>query len=329
MNKSIFLTAALSILALAGCHQSEEPHSEGSDRTLMLTARMPQETESRLALAADGKSLKLTWDKTSDKLLLNFKYNGTYYRSSECPITAVSADGKTATFAVTIPAEIPAGATFDLYGVHQKLSNWRPNDGGYFQKVEIPNNVYEFESNEDDCITLDKMGTADNGIIRPMIYFAKTGVTAATLGTLQFKHTGWVVALHFKNNTGAEMPMPLYIQLKAPSDTFYNGYHGTNRFYFNPETQAFTSSSWKDKIYFKINKYSWLPYSGQKIPAGEERIFYRWVVSSTLDIPPLKGNVYIDSDNETATMTPARTVQVGKVYHIYTKWDGTKFEFGK
>lgn len=328
------MTAALSLLTLAGCNQSEEPRPEAGNRTLMLTARMPQEPENRLALTADGKNLKLTWDKTSDKLLLNFKYNGTYYRSGECPITRVSADGKVATFAVTIPAEIPADATFDLYGVHQKLCNWSSNDGGFFQRITPTNNEYLIEGSEEACITLDKMGTNEKGIIRPMIYCAKTGVTAATLGTLQFQHTGWVVALHFKNNTGAEMEMPCYINLKSRlSDAiFYNGFHSTEDVYFNPETKVFHSSgTWKTSIHFEINSsgYTWLPYYGQKIGAGEEKIFYRWVVSSTLDIPALEGEVYITSNNTTATKTPVRTVQVGKIYHIYTKWDGTKFEFGK
>lgn len=341
MKQKIFFLAALALVA-ASCAKNEiDAPAQEQGRTLTLAATLPGEPndpETRLALQTDDATphgLLLKWSE-GDKLYLNFKHGGTFYRI-DAPIVpgSISANGKTASFTITVPEEIPTGVPFDLYGVHQKVSTWGENDGGYFEKGQN-NNVYVCENSEEECITLDKMGGAQNGIARPVLTFKQTNITAATIAPIAFEHRGWMMALHFKNTSEAEIDLPRKLEFRyrsaSASSFIYNGYHGleTVKIDLDNDAVSASSSSWDSKacVYFTINKYSWLPLSGKKLGAGQTIVLYRWAISTpAIDKMYATGIISgADRDSQNSPdgkFLPAKTVEKGKVYHTYMTWDGT------
>lgn len=277
----------------------------------------------------------MKWEN-AEKLYLNFKYNETFYRTN-APIVpeSISADGTKASFTVTIPTEIPEGATFDLYGVYQKESTWDENNGGYFEKGEN-NNVYICENREEECITLDKMGSTQTGIARPVLTFKQTGITASTIAPIALEHRGWMMALHFKNISGAEINLPEYINFEyatEPTASFiYNGFIGRQEVKIDFDNGTISNTNSYEGtmrcVWFATEKYSWLPLYGQKLGAGETVVLYRWLIS-TSDIAKMHALIFYPGAATYTTISPdgkflpAKTVENGKVYHTYMTWDGT------
>lgn len=340
MKKTLFTLAALAMI-MVSCTQDNIEIEAQENRTFTISAAMPEandDAQTRVSLTPDAETgdygLDLKWEE-GDKLMLCFEQDGTYYHN-DAPIVAstISADGKTAQFAITIPTEIPTDATFNLYGVYQKTNTWTETNGGYFKEGT---KLYELENSEEQCITLDKLGFTGTGKARPMLYFSQTNIensSTPAFATFNLQHSGWMMALHFKNSSGGEMDMPVSLRLDNPQGTkwAWNGY-GNNTIYFNVSTQAFSyesSTIERDRtLWFNINEYNWLPLYGQKLAAGESIVVYRWVASLP-DVPQLRGEATFRGSvkPETSTRTAARTVTNGKVYHIGLIWDGTDLTWG-
>ena len=340
MRKILYTLAVLAMI-MASCTQDNLETEQEDNRTFIVSAAMPEtndDAQTRVSLTPNAESgyygLDLKWEE-DDKLMLCFEQDGTYYHN-DAPIVAstISTDGKTAQFAITIPTEIPADATFNLYGVYQKTNTWSATNGGYFI---ADSKTYELENGEEQCITLNEIGSTEKGKARPMLYFSQTNIVNSsepTFAPFNLQHSGWMMALHFKNSSGGEMDMPVSLRLDNPQGTkwAWNGY-GNNTIYFNVSTQAFSyESSTKERdrtLWFNINEYSWLPLYGQKLAAGESIVVYRWVASLP-DVPQLRGEAIFRGSVEpkTSTRTAARTVTNGKVYHIGLIWDGTDLTWG-
>lgn len=340
MKKTLFTLAALAMI-MVSCTQDNLEIEAQENRTFTISAAMPEandDAQTRVSLTPDAESghygLDLKWE-ADDKLLLCFEQDGTYYHN-DAPIvgSSISNNGKSAQFTITVPSEIPTSATFSLFGVYQKENTWTATNGGYFKDGSM---LYELENGEEQCITLDKMGSSEKGIARPMLYFSQANIENSSepaIALINLKHSGWMMALHFKNSSGAEIDMPVTLKLDNPQGTkwAWNGYHGNNTIYFNVSTQAFSyeSSTERDRtLWFTINEYNWLPLYGQKLAAGESIVVYRWVASLP-DVPQLRGgatfrgNIY----PETSTNMPSKTVTKGNVYHIGLIWDGADLTWG-
>ena len=340
MKKFNFILAALVMLAAGGCSKQEfkEAVQQNNTRIITINASLPSvDSQTRTTLAQDGEGLVMKWENT-DKLYLNFKYGGNFYRA-DAPIKAasISSDKRQASFTVTLPSAIPDGAAFDLYGVYQKESTWGENDGGYFEKGKN-NNVYVFENGEEQCITLDKMGTTQSGIARPAVTFKQIGITATSMAPIVFEHLGWMMALHFKNDSGAQIDLPgnlNFIYVGESSTSFiYNDFHSSKNISIDLSSGLVSkgSTEWGKKAYvrFTINDYSfnWLPLYGEKLGAGETIVLYRWLIS-TPNIDKMYGDGYISGNfiltdsSPDGKYLPAKTVEKGKVYHTYMTWNGT------
>ena len=314
MKKFNFIRAALVMLAAGGCSKQEfkEAVQQNNPRIITINASLPSvDSQTRTTLAQDGEGIVMKWENT-DKLYLNFKYGGNFYRA-DAPIKAasISSDKRQASFTVTLPSAIPDGAAFDLYGVYQKESTLNEHNGGYFEKGKN-NNVYVFENGEEGCITLDKMGTTQSGIARPAVAFKRIGITATTMAPIVFEHLGWMMALHFKNDSGAQIDLPGNLSFRyiaMPSTSFiYNGFHISQD--------------------VSIDLSNWLPLYGEKLGAGETIVLYRWLIS-TPNIDKMYGDGYISGNfiltdsSPDGKYLPAKTVEKGKVYHTYMTWNGT------
>ena len=341
MKKTLF-TLALLAMIMVSCTQDNLEIEAQENRTFTVSAAMPEandDAQTRVSLTPDAESgsygLELKWEN-DDKLMLCFDHDGTYYHIDASIVpSSISNNGKSAQFTITIPTEIRANETFNLYGVYQKENTWTETNGGYFKDGTM---LYELENSEEESITLDKMGSYGNGIARPMLYFSQANIENSSepaIAPINLKHSGWMMALHFKNSSGVEMDMPVSLRLDNPQGTewAWNGYHGNNTIYFNVSTQAFSYSSSSIErertLWFNINEYDWLPLYGQKLAAGKSIVVYRWVASLP-DVPQLEGGATFrgNAKPETPTRTDARTVTNGKVYHIGLIWDGTDLTWG-
>jgi len=166
-----------------------------------------------------------------------------------------------------------------------------------------------------------------------MLYFEKKDITNSDnpdIGTIKLIHAGWIMAIHFKNNTSGEIDLPEYIAFgKDNVNWVFNGdwyYVGTTSFDFSNHIFSYSISSTQGWLYLNINEDNNSPLYGNRLARGASIIFYRWVASGT-SIPALDGDIWFpnwDSDTN-SSMIPARTITYGKTYHVYTTWDGTNF----
>ena len=331
-------TLALLAMIMVSCTQDNLEIEAQENRTFTVSAAMPEandNAQTRVSLTPDAESgsygLELKWEE-GDKLMLCFEKDGTYYHNDASIVPrSISNNGKSAQFTITIPTEIPANETFNLYGVYQKTDT-RDNNGGYFKEGTM---LYELEDSEEECITLDKMG-GGKGIARPMLYFSQANIENSSepaIAPINLKHSGWMMALHFKNSSGVEMDMPVSLRLDNPQGTkwAWNGIHSTKDIYFDVSTQAFSYESSTERertLLFAINEFNWLPLYGQKLAAGESIVFYRWVASHA-DVPQLRGEATFRGNifPKTSTNISPKTVTNGKMYHVYSEWDGTDYKF--
>ena len=339
--------AALALIA-AGCSNEEltEAVQNGQDsnaRVITLQAAMPETTDeapaTRVTYESDGATVSgivMTWRNT-DKLQLCFKYGGNYYHKEATIIpSSISTDRKQATFTIEIPAAIPASAAFDFYAVYQQ-NRRNKSDGGCFQ-AGTPN--YQFEWGEEDNVTLDHTGSNawNNGIINSVLLYSRTNVTQAELGTLKLDlaHTGWIMVVHLTNASGAKVDFPKYVRMKYPTEPassfIWNGRQGSYAVKMDVTTRTVASyipSAGKESVYFVVNEAGYPLYRG-RLGIGSTRILYRWVVS-TPQIEQMKAEMQLtDGTTKYSTnLLPARTVQNGKVYHVFLKWDGTNLTLTK
>jgi len=266
--------------------------------TVSVTMTSPEDdAATRVSLTPDAQTphgLLLKWE-TTDKLMLCFEYNANYYHvDANIDANSISANGKSANFTFTIPTQILPGETFNLYVVYQK-TNGDGTDGGYFRSGT---KIYELEKNEKDCITLDQLSlTSQRGISRPMLYFEKTNITNTDnpdIGPIKLIHAGWIMAIHLKNITDAEIDLPDGISLGFlyfGEDWVYNGEWPDATTSFDFSNHSFSSSSTEiSDLYLSINEDASNPLYGQQLAANASIVFYRWV-ASIKNIPTLDGEI--------------------------------------
>lgn len=336
--KKLFILALLAV-ATVSCNKTEIEVPAGEERTITISASLPNDTDSRMTYESDGKTphgIRLKWE-TDDKLKLCFRYNTNYYHV-EAPIEAgsISGDGRLAKFTIALPTEIPANAKFDCYIVYQRENLWKENNGGYF----LPGTAtYMLEDNEIQGVTLDKSGPNGSGKMRPVLYHRLKNVDMSALGNLPLEHMGWIMALHLKNNTTAEIKMPPSIELtyNGPDENskIYNGkdYEGVD---FNMETLEIVNRKGNTGWYvagivYLISQYDWLPYYKKTLAAGESITYYRWVVSTPLVKPMRAESGFNNKTVRTPDYTQEKSgVTKAKVYHLYLQYNGgTSLTWGR
>ncbi len=331
MKNKLSIIAALFALILTGCAKENlETEVEPKMVTVSVTMTSPEDdVATRVSLTPDSGTphgLILKWE-TTDKLMLCFEYNANYYHVDATIVPgSISANGKSANFNFTIPTEIPSDATFNLYVVYQK-TNGDNSDGGCFR----PNTkIYDLEKYESTYITLNQPTSNNNP--RPMLYFQKRNITNTdnpAIGPITLIHAGWIVALHFKNDTTYEINLPKYIDMVLPLNNWvYNGdwpEKATTSFDFSNCTFSSSTTQTRYDLYLSINEVG-NPLHGQKLAAGAFTVFYRWVASGT-SIPGLYAEFEFPDGSGDATYPglSAKTITYGKVYHIYTVWPNFAF----
>ena len=144
-------------------------------------------------------------------------------------------------------------------------------------------------------------------------------------------------AVHLTNVSGAKVDFPKYVDMGYPTASatsfIWNGCQGSYAVKMDVTTRIVASyiPGWTGKagIYFRVNEDGYPLYRG-RLGIGSTRILYRWVVS-TPQIEQMRAKMMLPSGTLkfSTNFLPARTVQNGKVYHVFLKWDGTNLTLTK
>ncbi len=306
----------LAALVAAACTK-EAPVSE---QVIRFRVDAPATVQTKVTQESDGNTpsgLVFKWE-SDDKLCLNFEYGGSYYPvDAAIDAATISADGKEAEFTVTVPSEIPADATFNVYAIYQDEHTWTDGTNRTWNKSGSEPDVFTFSEDANQGTTLDTPGFTGSEIMRPASYGEQKNVTASTLSSFTLSHLGWVMCVHFRNKMTEEVEMPDKITFIAGSEIVAPKYSLTSGPL--PDNQTISLS---------VAEYSWSPWSGKSIAAGEEEVYYRWVCTPA-SVPELRVDVSWAPTYTSEEILPARTVTPGKVYHVYLNWDGSKVTIGK
>jgi len=333
-----FTLAALALIAF-GCTKQEQTETIQDNHTFVVTlqASMPENTDAtRATYENDGAEISgiiMKWEE-SDKLKICFKHNDVcYYKDADIVPGSISEDGRKAKFNIEVPGEISDAATFDFHAVFQRKHPYNNNCGGFFQKSTTN---FELVAEEQENVTLNQKGESGKGIINPMLLFSHKNTNKAGLAALKldFAHTGWVMALHLKNNSGKEMELPSYIRIgysdKSESSFIWNGHHSaTSKVKMDVATGAVTADApdWKSKACagFAINEGKWNPLYNGKLAAGETLVVYRWLVSTDKieKMGAFMQRKGIEEEDYSFNSLRARSVNKGKVYHVFVTWTGS------
>jgi hypothetical protein len=315
MKKILILSVVLTAL-IAGCADNKEIVEEqqtGKERTITLTASMPDEgsetapamgAETRIALTPDGKNIKLTW-QAGDQLQLCFVQGSTKVKQTVA-VSDISVDGKRATFDITIPAEITTG-TFDLYGMY---------GGGGLSDTDptiaiLPTGL---------SLAGDLTGVQDQKHV--MLKFSQTGIDVNNPSiSVTFSHLGSLFSVRLKNTSASSWDGISKIKIIADTGGWlYGGENGgvqydlvSGTFVSGPVSNNYMAFSLSSPI---------------NLPAGEEKQFWGWYPPVS-DVPSLRLEVF-SSDAilaQSSNSRPSRDASSGKSYYFYAVWDGTLLKF--
>lgn len=316
MKKILILSVVLTAL-IAGCADNKEIVEEqqtGKERTITLTASMPDEgsetapatgAEPRIALTPDGKNIKLTWQE-GDQLQLCFVQGGTTVKQM-VTVSDISVDGKRATFDITIPAEITTG-TFDLYGMY---------GGGGLSDTDptiaiLPTGL---------SLAGDLTGVQDQKHV--MLKFSQTGIDVNNPSiSVTFSHLGSLFSVRLKNTSASSWDGISKIKIIADTGQWLYG-DENGGVQYNLVSGTFVSGPVSNNyMAFKLS-------SPIKLPAGEEKQFWGWYPPVS-DVPSLRLEVLNSSDQilaQSSNSRPSRDASSGKSYYFYAVWDGTLLKF--
>ena len=355
MRRILFTFAALAML-MASCTQDnwevEQNAVANHARTLTVKATMPQSApNTRVSLEADGTTphgIVMKWEE-NDVLKLCFEYNDElFYKDATIVPSSITGDGLTAVFTIDYPVEI-GDNNFNVYGVYQKKGeDYFPEGYEHLNdahaRFEEGTKNYILNVVEEMGTTLDENSYGDNQLMtHPMLYFSQENIS--TITSIDLQHSGWMIALHFKN-TSTDPIFPSFFNLfyeAHETNKVWNGLHSDFEVKFNVGDKTFSSNHletydwwWGDAedpySYLQFNNFMY-GYSFGEVDPNEEIVFYRWLVSENLDFNGFTGQmVYNDASynrivEQAYADLPGKAVQEGNVYHMYTEWDGREFKF--
>jgi len=251
--------------------------------------------------------------EATDWIRFWFEWGSTVKVSLNVTPNSISPDGKTAQFTITIPEEIPDGATFNLYVGYGNAYSGRYGEASL-----------SMGSWEEQYVDLE-----GEHKIRPMLYHSQKGIVnseAPVINNINLQHTGWIMAFHYKNSSDVEINYPYWLRFTSADATAWTWNGGNNPAYekfFDLSTGTHDNDK-GNELTFNIQEN----YFSSRLAPGATRTFYRWVTSE-LNVPEL---VITDIDaggypRPLPSNIRARTVENGKIYHLYVEWDGTNLEF--
>jgi len=311
MRNKYFIWIASALLIITGCTKNEidneQPTPETEGQTLVMTASVPDESpQTRLSLEKDAGSLDIIvkW-KAGDVINFFFKQGGTTLLQGT-PVTlasqTISEDGKKATFTVTVPSGINTNYDFIIYALH----------GAPY--------------------ILDALGGKINVNVSPVGFSLLTALNNVPVSgefavippvgpiTINFNHLGVLQCLNFKNSSGSDFVITPTLTNEGGTSWYYTYTGGTTAPHY-------------DLIGKQVADATVTPSSAGTvtIPTGSTVQLAQWVMPKAVNTPEIKLNALSSggTNHVSDNSKPARSsaLQIGKAYHLYALWNGTKLYF--
>ena len=316
MKKLIFYIITI-ILILAGCNKLEIPVDEineetnieqlGETKTLSISAEMPHEPSTRVALTEEeDNSIKLTWEE-GDELQLCFVQDDNKVKRV-VTVNNITNEGKKASFDVVVPTEF-GDNNFDLYGVYGG-AGLLDSDPTIAVLPTVSSSVSSLNALSDDEYT--------------MMRFSAKEITGNTGVSVTFQHIGSLFSLILKNATAANMDNMGEARITSTTGGWaYNSVESGKS--YNLVTETFLDVE-------TAGNYISL-YADGAIAADNTLSFWGWYPPLTdMNWPELtlqlydKSNVLIGSSSNAK---PARTASTdaGKCFYFYAVMNDAGLHF--
>lgn len=293
------LVILILILAVS-CNKNErEPQDTlQTEAIIHLTAQMPQEEGIRLEISPEDSKSSVKW-KDGDKISLLFVKGELKKTVSHIPVTDISADGKSGSFAFSLPAGITY--PYDLYGIY----------GAEFQTAD--NAAVQLKSNESENLTL---GYAAE---RCAMRFELKNITGAELSAVTFQHLGSIMDVEVKNASNADITLSS-IQLVGDKNSYNWIYGASNAPTLDLMTGIYTVREESSQLDFQ-------PDGGLMIPKGTAAHLYRWFIpTETPDESKNFGIRFNHADGIGMGSLDGKALQKGKHTRLKLVWDGTNIK---
>lgn len=303
MTQNIFrlLLSIAALLGLMACTNSEP--ATHALRTQTIEATIPVDYASlRTSISPSGnaKDYAVSW-RQGDKIDIFIEQEGKVFYMEAVEAKEISADGKRCKFSYGLPAEIKIGEAYDLYGVHGAKAYAK---GGKEVLIDL----------QPIC------GASVAEFVAPL-YFHTTIRSSEEVRSVQFKHLGMYQFVHIENKSEDHISVKgLHFNPWGVGGDPLNPY-STNSYRFNPKTQSVV----------KGTALSPLIKAARTIQPRGSDLFVSWhyptdkPVGTVVAVATVGGKPIASNERTGASV---QSFQIGKGYHLYTTWDGSKLTIG-
>jgi len=275
MKFKLFFYTAIA-LVVAGCSsETIEPGddltAEPEDQVLQVTASFEEPAGTRGYLEEAGatiiKSIGFRWE-TTDEIQFCFEQDETKY-SNTANVTSVSADGRTATFTLTVPAGIDTGNAYTLYAYRSSRKSDK-TAGSVLDPADPTIAILPLEQ-------FDYLATLTDQATVFSIWSKKVIEPATTTISLSFQHLGSMITLHLKNvgSTTINDLHSLVLQTNPTQNWVINRLNGNGGARFDMATGTYVagSESFSATLSFFVPSATLAP--------DEVATYYLWFVPKT------------------------------------------------
>ncbi|KAF5080844.1 hypothetical protein DSECCO2_115350 [anaerobic digester metagenome] len=243
MKFRIFFFAAIALITASCNNETIEPGTVVKDKpknqVLNITASFEEPAETRAYLEETGttviKAIGFRWE-TTDEIQFCFEQGGTADKNT-ANITAVSADGKTAQFTVTVPAGIDVGNPYTLYAYRSSRKS-EITTGSVLDPI-TPTVAVLPAAQFNYLATLADQATVFS------IWSKKVIDPAMTTISLSFKHLGSMMTLNLKNVGSATISdlHSIVLQTNPSQNWIINRLNGNGGALFDMAAETYVGGS--------------------------------------------------------------------------------------
>lgn len=243
MKFRIFFFAAIALITASCNNETIEPGTVVKDKpknqVLNITASFEEPAETRAYLEETGttviKAIGFRWE-TTDEIQFCFEQGGTADKNT-ANVTAVSADGKTAQFTVTVPAGIDVGNPYTLYAYRSSRKS-EITTGSVLDPITptvavLPAAQFNYQATLADQATVFSLWSKK--VIDP----------AMTTISLSFKHLGSMMTLNLKNVGSATISdlHSIVLQTNPSQNWIINRLNGNGGALFDMAAETYVGGS--------------------------------------------------------------------------------------
>lgn len=301
MKKIIFTLAATVALLLIGCTKDDlVPPGQAKNRdshTLQLTADVPGESDTRVAMQKDPndtKSIRTEW-QANDLVNLGFLQDGAF-ATAQIKVSAVNTDGSAVFEPLTIPAAINPANPYVLYAaVNGTLS---------YVKSAV-----RFVCNPGLDVSLQSLS-------KRVPFYCRQDIPAnAGEQRLRFRNIGSILSVHIKNTGGTDLPADMPTLTLSSGAAWYSIPSG-----FKVDAAVTNPTFVPTAVVLNMNVRGL-----STLPAGNSTTAYAWIVPSELSPFNLNASIGYYATT-TVSKTIGQKLPQGKNIHFYLQVNMDDYE---